>query len=274
MPQAGHVAARCSPRSRSALVAATPRCERPRPRGLLRRRSAGPARRARTSTRWARRRSGRCASSSPGRAVDPSPAHRRLRLVVGRRRWSASAARNGVATLPFVYQHAGLGARSSTATTASAARVPLVTRRRARGRSPPGAGSSPPPSTATGRTASSGPLNPALPELPIRDWQLWNEQNSPSFWKPKPNVKAYAKLLDAAHDAIKRERPRCRRSMLGGMFGTPLGGPQARRSPPGTSSPSSTASRAPSATSTASRRIPTRRSSSTSARRSSCFATR
>ncbi len=39
-------------------------------------------------------------------------------------------------------------------------------------------------------------LNPTLPKLPIRDWQIWNEQNSPSFWKPKPDVKAYAKLLD------------------------------------------------------------------------------
>ena len=49
--------------------------------------------------------------------------------------------------------------------------------------------------------------HPTLPELPIRAWQIWNEQNSPSFWKPKPNVKAYAKLLDSAHDAITARRP-------------------------------------------------------------------
>ena len=66
-------------------------------------------------------------------------------------------------------------------------------------------------------------LNPNLPERPIRDWQIYNEMNSPSFWKPKPNVKAYARLLDTAHDAIKRE-DRGAKVILGGMFGTPLGG--------------------------------------------------
>ena len=66
-------------------------------------------------------------------------------------------------------------------------------------------------------------LNPTLPKLPIRDWQIWNEQNSPSFWKPKPNVKAYAKLLDSAHDAIT-DADAGAEIILGGMFGTPLGG--------------------------------------------------
>jgi hypothetical protein len=65
--------------------------------------------------------------------------------------------------------------------------------------------------------------NPTLPERPIRDWQIWNEQNSPSFFKPKPNVKAYAKLLDAANKAISGE-DRGATIILGGMFGTPLGG--------------------------------------------------
>lgn len=66
-------------------------------------------------------------------------------------------------------------------------------------------------------------LNPTVPKLPIRDWQIWNEQNSPSFWKPKPDVKAYAKLLDSAHDAITGADPGAE-IILGGMFGTPLGG--------------------------------------------------
>ena len=65
--------------------------------------------------------------------------------------------------------------------------------------------------------------HPTLPELPIRAWQMWNEQNSPSFWKPKPNVKAYAKLLDSAHTAITGADPGAK-IILGGMFGTPLGG--------------------------------------------------
>ncbi len=65
--------------------------------------------------------------------------------------------------------------------------------------------------------------NPSVPELPIRAWQMWNEQNSPSFWKPKPNVKAYAKLLHVSHAAITGADPGAE-VILGGMFGTPLGG--------------------------------------------------
>ena len=66
-------------------------------------------------------------------------------------------------------------------------------------------------------------LNPTLPRKPIRTWQILNEQNSPSFYKPKPNVKAYAKVLDAAHDAIRGEDPGAE-IVLGGMFGTPIQG--------------------------------------------------
>jgi hypothetical protein len=65
--------------------------------------------------------------------------------------------------------------------------------------------------------------NPGIPEMPIRAWQLWNEQNSPSFYEPKPNVKRYAKLVTAAHDGIKSVDPGAE-VILGGMFGTPLGG--------------------------------------------------
>jgi hypothetical protein len=65
--------------------------------------------------------------------------------------------------------------------------------------------------------------NPDVPKLPVRAWQIWNEQNSPSFWKPKPDVKAYANLLDSAHRAITAADPGAE-IILGGMFGTPLGG--------------------------------------------------
>ena len=65
--------------------------------------------------------------------------------------------------------------------------------------------------------------HPELAEHPVGDWQIWNEQNSPTFWKPKPNVKAYAKLLHAARAAITSADPRAE-IVLGGMFGTPLGG--------------------------------------------------
>lgn len=66
-------------------------------------------------------------------------------------------------------------------------------------------------------------VNPTIPEKPIRVWQIWNEQNSPSFFKPKPDVPAYAKLLRSAHDAITAVDRRAE-IVLGGMFGTPLGG--------------------------------------------------
>jgi GH35 family endo-1,4-beta-xylanase len=66
-------------------------------------------------------------------------------------------------------------------------------------------------------------LNPLLPDNPIREWQMFNEQNSPSFYKPKPNVKKYAKLLEAADEALAEVDPSAE-VILGGMFGTPLGG--------------------------------------------------
>ena len=65
--------------------------------------------------------------------------------------------------------------------------------------------------------------NPSVPEVPVKAWQLWNEQNSPSFYKPKPSVKGFAKLMKAGNSAIKRV-DRDAEVILGGMFGTPLGG--------------------------------------------------
>ena len=39
--------------------------------------------------------------------------------------------------------------------------------------------------------------NPAVPVVPIKDWQAWNEMNSKTFFAPKPKPKLYAKLLKA-----------------------------------------------------------------------------
>ncbi len=74
-----------------------------------------------------------------------------------------------------------------------------------------------------GRGGDFWAQNPAIPKKPIRVWQIWNEQNSPSFYKPKPNVASYAKLLHGAHKAITSV-DRDAEILLGGMFGTPLGG--------------------------------------------------
>ena len=126
--------------------------------------------------------------------------------------WTASdavvgeAARNGVQTLPFVYSTPtwvatsldGHGCGDSTC--------------------PPFAPTSPAALDAWadflaaavhryGPTGSFWTENPAVPRLPIRAWQLWNEQNSPSFYKPKPKVKKFAEA-DAG-----RKRPRSRASI-------------------------------------------------------------
>jgi hypothetical protein len=64
--------------------------------------------------------------------------------------------------------------------------------------------------------------NPEVPVVPITTWQIWNEQNSTTFYKPKPNTAAYARLVAASHDAILAKDPNAR-LLLGGMFGSPGG---------------------------------------------------
>jgi hypothetical protein len=65
--------------------------------------------------------------------------------------------------------------------------------------------------------------NPDLPKLPIEAWQVWNEQNSKTFFLPKPDPAGYAKLLAAASDGLHAADPDAE-VVLGGMFGTPGGG--------------------------------------------------
>ena len=58
--------------------------------------------------------------------------------------------------------------------------------------------------------------HPEVPETPIPAWQIWNEQNSESFYGPKPSPKGYAKLLAAASRAID-SRDAGADVVLGGM---------------------------------------------------------
>ena len=58
--------------------------------------------------------------------------------------------------------------------------------------------------------------HPKVPETPILAWQIWNEQNSKSFYAPKPSPKGYAKLLAAAARAIT-SRDAGADVVLGGM---------------------------------------------------------
>jgi hypothetical protein len=67
-----------------------------------------------------------------------------------------------------------------------------------------------------GRKGSFWSEHPRVPRRPIEVWQIWNEQNSRSFFAPKAKPRAYAKLLRAASRAIKG-RDRRAKIVLGGM---------------------------------------------------------
>ena len=58
--------------------------------------------------------------------------------------------------------------------------------------------------------------HPEVLKNPITEYQILNEQNSESFFAPKPSPKLYAKLLSAAADAI-RSRDATAEIILGGM---------------------------------------------------------
>jgi polysaccharide biosynthesis protein PslG len=62
--------------------------------------------------------------------------------------------------------------------------------------------------------------NPLIPKIPVIDWQLWNEMNSPSFWFHRPNPKQYVKLLKAFDSGVKSGDPSAK-VVLGGLFRTP-----------------------------------------------------
>lgn len=65
---------------------------------------------------------------------------------------------------------------------------------------------------------------PELPRLPIADWELWNEPNSATFWKPRPSSEQYLTLLRTFNAAIKAGDPGAR-VLLGGLFPTARDGP-------------------------------------------------
>jgi len=73
--------------------------------------------------------------------------------------------------------------------------------------------------------------HPDLPAKPISAWEIWNEANSPNSYAPRPDVAAYERLLAASEEAIHAHDPEAE-IVIGGMFGTPLGG-----EPPAITSP-------------------------------------
>jgi len=49
--------------------------------------------------------------------------------------------------------------------------------------------------------------NPTLPKVPVRRWQLWNEQNTPWNWAQKRWARGYVRLLKPAYRAIHDADP-------------------------------------------------------------------
>jgi hypothetical protein len=62
--------------------------------------------------------------------------------------------------------------------------------------------------------------NPDLPAFPIRDWEIWNEENIVTF-SARPDPSRYARLLRIAGRAIHGADPGAK-AILGGLFGQPL----------------------------------------------------
>jgi hypothetical protein len=58
--------------------------------------------------------------------------------------------------------------------------------------------------------------NPGIPRVPVKAWQIWNEQNSRAFYFSKPSPRSYASLLRAASTAIHSQDPQAD-VVLGGM---------------------------------------------------------
>jgi polysaccharide biosynthesis protein PslG len=58
-----------------------------------------------------------------------------------------------------------------------------------------------------------------LPKVPIRAWQIWNEQNFFYFTKPA-SPSRYARLLKVSEQAVRRADPRAD-VVIGGLFGDP-----------------------------------------------------
>ncbi len=49
-----------------------------------------------------------------------------------------------------------------------------------------------------------------LTPRPIEDWQVWNEPNSRTWWRPRPDPKEYGKLLVMSAKAIHAADPQSR----------------------------------------------------------------
>ncbi len=59
--------------------------------------------------------------------------------------------------------------------------------------------------------------HPELPALPVREWEIWNEENGAYFWPPAADPAAYADLYLAARQALHAVDPGAR-VVVGGLL--------------------------------------------------------
>jgi hypothetical protein len=62
--------------------------------------------------------------------------------------------------------------------------------------------------------------NQGVDPQPIREWEIWNEPNSSTFWTPAPDPDAYAELLLRSAKVLGKADPEAA-VMTAGMFATP-----------------------------------------------------
>lgn len=62
--------------------------------------------------------------------------------------------------------------------------------------------------------------HPGVEPRPVRIWEIWNEINSPNFWKPRPDPGDYAKLFRLSAKTLHGLDPEAQ-VMIAGMFATP-----------------------------------------------------
>ena len=121
--------------------------------------------------------------------------------------------------------------RTDAVVAAAAARgmsvLPVVQRTPAWAARRPGDPASPPADPATfaafagALVRRSGPAGsfwserPELPQIPVRDWQVWNEPNLPGFWSAQPFARSYLRLLRSARAAIRAADPGARVILAG-----------------------------------------------------------
>ncbi len=71
-----------------------------------------------------------------------------------------------------------------------------------------------------GRNGDYFDSRPEIDDLPVKRWIAWNEQNSKNNWLPKPDPRAYGKLVKSFDRGISKVDPKAK-IVLGGMYGFP-----------------------------------------------------